>query len=128
MMRFGSRRPQLLFENRLLLSHALHRTGTIGPAAVHHYLPGNVLGRKPLERSMTDKDRSRQRERRGAMSPSDHPALGKRTGNTGTVGPELQAHIGRQLRSLYDEVLQEPVPDQLRKLLADLEKKSSGPS
>lgn len=62
------------------------------------------------------------------MNPSDHPALGKRPANTGTVGPELQTHIGLQLSLLYDEVLKEPVPDQLRKLLADLEKKSSGPS
>jgi len=46
----------------------------------------------------------------------------------GNLGPDLQAHIGRQLRSLYDEVLKEPVPDHLRTLLAELEKKSSGSS
>jgi len=45
---------------------------------------------------------------------------------SGSLGPELQAHIGRQLRSLYDEVLKESVPDHLRELLAELEKKSSG--
>jgi hypothetical protein len=43
---------------------------------------------------------------------------------TGSLGPELQAHIGRQLRSLYDEVLKESVPDHLRELLAELEKKT----
>jgi len=62
------------------------------------------------------------------MNLSDQSALGKRAGNTGTVGPELQAHIGRQLCSLYSEILKEPVPDQLRELLAELEKKSSGSS
>ena len=40
------------------------------------------------------------------------------------LGPDLQAHIGRQLRSMYDEVLKEPVPDRLRDLLLRLEQKS----
>jgi hypothetical protein len=44
-------------------------------------------------------------------------------GNAARLGPELQAHIGRQLRSLYDEVLKEPVPDRLRDLLQQLERK-----
>jgi hypothetical protein len=37
------------------------------------------------------------------------------------MGPDLQAHIGRQLRSLYDEVLKEPVPQRLRDLLQQLD-------
>ena len=39
---------------------------------------------------------------------------------------ELQAHIGRQLRSVYDEVLNEAVPDRFLKLLEDLERMQSG--
>jgi hypothetical protein len=39
------------------------------------------------------------------------------------LGPELQAHIGRQLRSLYDAVLKEPVPDRLHDLLQRLGQK-----
>jgi hypothetical protein len=39
------------------------------------------------------------------------------------LGPDLQAHIGRQLRSMYDEVLKEPVPDRLRELLQQFEPK-----
>jgi Anti-sigma factor NepR len=62
------------------------------------------------------------------MNPSDQSALDRVPGKTGTLGPELQAHIGRQLRSLYDEMLKEPVPEHLRELLAELEKKSSGSS
>lgn len=60
------------------------------------------------------------------MNRSDQSAADKEAGKTGSLGPELQAHIGRQLRSLYDEVLKEEVPDHLRELLAELEKKSSG--
>jgi hypothetical protein len=45
------------------------------------------------------------------------------TARPAKLGPDLQAHIGRQLRSLYDEVLKEPVPDRLRDLLHKLELK-----
>jgi hypothetical protein len=37
--------------------------------------------------------------------------------------PELQAHIGRQLRAMYNEVVNEPVPDRLLRLLKELERK-----
>jgi hypothetical protein len=45
-----------------------------------------------------------------------------------TLGPDLQRNIGRQLRSLYDEVLNEPVPDRLRDLLQQLDRKSTDQS
>ncbi len=45
-----------------------------------------------------------------------------------TLGPDLQRNIGRQLRSLYDEVLNEPVPDRLRELLQQLDRKAPGES
>jgi Anti-sigma factor NepR len=38
---------------------------------------------------------------------------------------DLQAHIGRQLRAVYDEVVNEPVPDRFVKLLEELERKQS---
>lgn len=41
----------------------------------------------------------------------------------GNIDTQLQEHIGRQLQALYDEVLQEPVPDRFLKLLTDLENK-----
>ena len=39
---------------------------------------------------------------------------------------DLQAHIGRQLRAVYDEVVNEAVPDRFRQLLDALERKKSG--
>jgi hypothetical protein len=36
---------------------------------------------------------------------------------------DLQAHIGRELRSVYNEVLHEPVPDRFLRLLEELEQK-----
>ena len=75
---------------------------------------------------MADEVRPKQGQRRGMINRSDQSALETEARTTGSLGPELQAHIGRQLRSLYDEVLKEPVPDHLRALLAELEKKTPG--
>jgi hypothetical protein len=38
----------------------------------------------------------------------------------GRMEAELQDHIGRQLRAVYNEILQEPIPDRFLRLLADL--------
>lgn len=38
---------------------------------------------------------------------------------------QLSEHIGRELRSLFDGVVAEPVPDRFRELLEALEKKQS---
>ena len=37
------------------------------------------------------------------------------------MSPALQAHIGRQVRAVFDSVAQEPVPDHLLRLLKDLD-------
>lgn len=46
----------------------------------------------------------------------------------GRMEPELQDHIGRQLRAVYNEIVEEPVPDRFLKLLAELESKQNGES
>jgi hypothetical protein len=43
-------------------------------------------------------------------------------GQPAALDPDLQAHIGRQLRLVYDEVANEPVPDRFLKLLKELER------
>jgi len=60
------------------------------------------------------------------QSNDDDPA-GK-SAHVGRMEPELQDHIGRQLRAVYDQILDEPVPDRFLKLLADLQDKQSGKS
>jgi len=77
---------------------------------------------------MADEVRPKQGQRRGMINRSEQSALDTEARKSGSLSPELQAHIGRQLRSLYDEVLKEQVPDHLRELLAELEKKTSGQS
>lgn len=39
---------------------------------------------------------------------------------------DIQAHLGRQLRALYDEVANQPVPDRFRTLLDALARKEAG--
>ena len=37
------------------------------------------------------------------------------------MSPALQAHIGRQVRAVFDSVAKEPVPEHLLRLLKDLD-------
>ncbi len=46
-------------------------------------------------------------------------------GMDAALEPDVQAHLGRQLRALYDEVASQPVPDRFRILLEQLEAKES---
>ncbi|MCP8937278.1 hypothetical protein NK718_02015 [Alsobacter sp. SYSU M60028] len=41
--------------------------------------------------------------------------------------PNVQDHIGRQLRAIYDDLLSQPVPDRFRELMEKLDK-STGES
>ena len=40
-----------------------------------------------------------------------------------TLDARAQALIGQRLKMVYDELVQEPIPDHLLRLLEDLEKK-----
>lgn len=50
------------------------------------------------------------------VNPSPEPGLDR----------VIQARIGDNLRAMYDELLQQPVPDRFRDLLGELEKPRSG--
>jgi hypothetical protein len=41
-----------------------------------------------------------------------------------SLEPDVQAHLGRQLRAVYDEMASQPVPDRFIQLLDALERKS----
>ena len=53
---------------------------------------------------------------------TDKPAASRQASDP--VFP-MHEHIGRQLKSMFDEVVAQPVPDKLRKLLEDLERRQS---
>ncbi len=54
--------------------------------------------------------------------PGDRPAA-----MGGGLNNLTQQRIGHQLRTLYDSVLQQPVPDRFRDLIARLEDDASSP-
>jgi Anti-sigma factor NepR len=59
-------------------------------------------------------------------APADHNASSDEAAivadqETG-LSPNLQAHIGRHVRAVFDEVAREPVPEHLLRLLKDLER------
>jgi hypothetical protein len=56
-------------------------------------------------------------EKGGAGGSAEAPETGRDTGLSLT----LQAHIGRHVRAVFDEVAREPIPEHLLRLLKDLE-------
>ena len=73
-----------------------------------------------------DKKKAARRMTVDARKSADR--AGPRAGKTGLgaesdegMSPALQAHIGRHIRAMFDEVAEEPVPDHLLKLLKDLD-------
>jgi len=51
-----------------------------------------------------------------AQQPTPQPGL----------QPQVQDHIGRQLRALYDDVLGQPVPDRFKELMDRLDQRTEG--
>ena len=45
--------------------------------------------------------------------------------DAGNVDPRVQTEIGKHLRAVYDDVINEPVPDRFLELLAQLERSTS---
>jgi hypothetical protein len=77
-----------------------------------------------VNRSTKAKDRRRKMPGlSNKMDPGAQQASGAPQGTKGDSGltPVLQAHIGRHVRAVFDEVAREPIPDHLLRLLKDLE-------
>ena len=66
---------------------------------------------------MQDQEVTKDASLDGAESPQAAPAK---------LDAALQGHIGRYLRHLSDDVVQQPVPDRFKQLLDELERKSGG--
>jgi hypothetical protein len=58
-----------------------------------------------------------------AMSDGSRSNEGPVDGGFGPLDPRVRTHIGRKIKAVYDEVLQEPVPDRFVNLLDELSKK-----
>ena len=78
-------------------------------------------GGRIVNRDSSKKDRRRKMP--GVNKTMDH-AAGEPAGVELDSGltPALQAHIGRHVRAVFDEVAREPIPEHLLRLLKDLER------
>jgi hypothetical protein len=84
-----------------------------------------------VNRDANKKDRRRKMP--GASKKMDQAMDQAENGAAGTSGetqgaepdsglsPTLQAHIGRHVRAVFDEVAREPIPEHLLRLLKNLE-------
>ena len=81
-----------------------------------------------MDRDANKKDRRRKMP--GASKKMDQAVENGAAGTSGEtpgaepdsgLSPTLQAHIGRHVRAVFDEVAREPVPEHLLRLLKDLE-------
>jgi len=74
---------------------------------------------------MADQDTAK-RKQISPMQPNTEAISRTATPVQGAIlEAELQAHIGRQLRAVYDEVVNEAVPDRFLRLLEELERKKA---
>ncbi len=63
-----------------------------------------------------------------ASRPSTEPPAADRGSqdretSSNRMKPQVQEHIGRQLRAVYDDVLKQPLPDRFRELMEKLDQK-----
>jgi hypothetical protein len=62
----------------------------------------------------------------GPLTQTPHTQGHENLGQHGqALEPDVQAHLGRQLRAVYDEMASQPVPDRFIQLLDALERKST---
>jgi hypothetical protein len=54
------------------------------------------------------------------------PGPGQRTGGREGLNSGIQGFIGRQLKAVYADLVNEPIPDVLLKLVDELERKEKG--
>jgi hypothetical protein len=74
--------------------------------------------KKDRRRKMPGADKMDQARSSGAHIMSGNPPGTESDG----LSPTLQAHIGRHVRAVFDEVAREPIPEHLLRLLKDLER------
>lgn len=84
--------------------------------------PGAVV-REGMEERVSEKRRQRRRTGTSMNQHMDIVPQAKATAGT-PLDNDMQAHIGRQLRAMYDTVVSQPVPDRFLELLNQLDAKT----
>lgn len=95
------------------------------PGAVSQ--PGNHTARAPVEHG-PDEAVPHPDQAAGSVVPLRKGRKGKSkvTVRKETPPANIEVHIGRQLKAIYDDVLNQPIPDRFLDLLSKLEEKTSG--
>ena len=64
-------------------------------------------------------------QKKSARRPDPAKAGPGGVGREATPGlvPQIQDHIGRQMRAVYEDVLNQPVPDRFKELMDKLDEK-----
>ena len=78
-----------------------------------------------MNRDTNNKDRRRKMSGLGnktSQGTANDADTARGTKADGGLTPALQAHIGRHVRAVFDEVAREPIPEHLLRLLKDLER------
>lgn len=60
-----------------------------------------------------------------ANSQSPNPPKRPSKANKADKAAQINEHIGRELRAMFDDVVAEPVPEKFQRLLEELEKNQS---
>ena len=76
--------------------------------------------------SAQDSDKRGQAHDMDSRQPAETIPTSSPPANGAMLEADLQAHIGRHLRAVYDEVVKEEVPDRFLQLLRELERKQAG--
>ncbi|MBO0764136.1 MAG: hypothetical protein J2P50_06075 [Hyphomicrobiaceae bacterium] len=63
--------------------------------------------------------------KRHSYGPSATPTTAGERGQSGEEDAKVRERIGHELRSLFEDVVGEPVPERFRRLLQELERNSS---
>jgi len=74
---------------------------------------------------MADQDTAKRKQVSPMQPTPNANSTASETPEGVILAAELQAHIGRQLRAVYDEVINEAVPDRFLRLLEELERKKA---
>jgi len=74
---------------------------------------------------MAEQDTAKRGQVSDMKAATETTPKGSAPSNGAILEADLQTHIGRQLRAVYDEVVNEAVPDRFLQLLEELERKKT---
>jgi hypothetical protein len=81
------------------------------------------LRRSGLEQAMTDDEfpPDKTAAQKGSSERAPRHARAVKREDRARLDPSVQAHIGKQLRDIYDSVVHQPIPDRFLALLNEID-------